>query len=531
MVPSSKPLERSAWTVPIGLALLKLCVHVPLLGRYGYHHDELYFLACGRHLDFGYVDHAPLVPWLARLADALFGQSLFGLRIASTLAGAAAVFLTSTLARRFGGGSFAELLSGVAMIVASAFLRMHNVLCIPAFEPLFWLLGSHLLVRIVDEDAPRLWPWMGVVVGLGLLNKHSMLFFCFGLGVALVATPARKHLASPWLYLGAFIAGVLFSPNVIWQAEHGFPTVVFLENLNADVMRRITTPEFLLGQVFYLNPVTAPLWMAGLVFFFRSPGGRKYRALGWIYVAVFGLLVVVKAKIYYLAPAYPALFAGGAVLFEERVRAGARWLRPVAVGVLVLGGAALAPLSLPILSIDATERYVTAATFGAFGDAQELTADLRGQFGWHERVAAVATAYRSLTPSDRANAVVWGGSYGVAGAIDYFGAPYGLPKAVSGHMTYFLWGLPEHPIDVAVAIGVPREDLDKVFYEVTIAVEIDLKDVSPRDRHLSVAVCRKPTVDLHRAWPAFRRWSNRAIAVPGPRAGAQALSAAAGRTG
>ena len=192
--------NRSDWGFLAGLASLKLLVHLPVLGRYGYHHDELYFLACGHHLAFGYVDHPPLVPWIARLADTLFGQSLYGLRIWPLLAGTVAVFLTGLLTRRLGGGRVAQLTACLAMIVAPVYLRAGNLLCIPAFEPLLWVLGSYLVVRIIQEDDPTLWAWVGLVVGIGLLTKHSMLFFAFGLAVGLLLTPQRKYLRSPWLY-------------------------------------------------------------------------------------------------------------------------------------------------------------------------------------------------------------------------------------------------------------------------------------------------------------------------------------------
>ncbi|MCP3960949.1 MAG: glycosyltransferase family 39 protein [bacterium] len=486
-------------------AAIKLLLHLPILGRFGYHHDELYFLACGHHLSFGYVDHAPLVPWIARLADELFGQSLYGLRIFATLAGVAAVFLTGLLTRRLGGGRFAQAVACLSMLIAPVYLRTGNMLTIPSFEVLFWIIGSYLLVRILQEEDPRLWLWVGLVAGVGLMNKHSMLFFGVGLTAALLLTPERRYFKSPWLYLGGAVALVVFSPNLIWQMSNGWPTAEFLADLNQGTMSGISALQFVAGQLLYLNPFAAPVWIAGLWYFFSQPG-KRYRVLGWIWVTVFILLIVIKSKIYYLAPAYPALLAGGGLAFERLVERGRAWLRPAAISGLAAGGLIFLPVSLPILSIDAIERYVTTITFGAFENVYELTGDLRGMFGWPERVAAVAEVYDRLPPEERERAVILTSSYGKAGAVDYFGEAYGLPKAVSFHMTYHLWGLPEGPIDTVIALGIPADQLEKLYEEVTVEARLELDNVNPWDRELEVAVCRRPKVDLHEIWAKNRRW-------------------------
>lgn len=210
-----KPFYKNHLAVPAAFAFLKLLMHLPVLHRYGYHHDELYFLACGKHLAFGYVDHAPLVPWIAAFADMVFGQSLMGLRIVPALAGAAALFLTGLLVKRLGGGRFAQVAACLAMFIAPVYVRSGNMLCIPAFEPLFWVACAHILVSVIQKDNPKLWMWLGLIAGVGLMNKHSMFFFGFGLTVALVLTPLRKHFKSPWLYVGGGIALLVFLPNIL----------------------------------------------------------------------------------------------------------------------------------------------------------------------------------------------------------------------------------------------------------------------------------------------------------------------------
>lgn len=492
--------------IPGGLAALTLLLHLPVLARFGYHNDELYFIACGAHLDLGYVDHPPLVPWIARAATAVFGDSVAGLRLPALLAAAGAVFLAGMLARRLGGGRLAQTLACTAMLVAPVFLRTGNMLCIPAFEPLFWLGGSYLVVRIAQEDAPRLWPAVGLLAGVGLLNKHSMLFFGFGLAVGLLLTPLRRHLRSGWLWLGAALAALLFLPNLAWQVAHGWPTLHFLVRLNEGTMAGIAALQFVGGQLLYLNPLAAPVWIAGLVFCF-SGDGRPYRVLGWIWAAVFVLLLAAKSKIYYLAPAYPALLACGGVALERwAARRRRAWIGPALVGAVVLGGLALAPVSLPMLSMEATDRYVRGVTLGAFENVHELTGDLHAMFGWRERVAAVGRAYHGLPEAEREHLAIWAAGYGTAGAIDHLGRPLGLPRASSLSLSYWLWGLPQGRIDTVLTAGFSPATLERIFDEIEIVERVELEHVGPDDREFVVAACRRPKRPLEKIWERNRPW-------------------------
>ena len=493
---------------------IKIVLHLPVLGRYGYHHDELYFLACGHHLSVGYVDHPPMVPWLARLAHELFGPSLFGLRLLPMLAGALLVMLTVWMAHSLGGGRFAQAVAGVGVLTAPVYVRLANLFCIPAFEVALWMVAFHLLIRILDrsEDGSasghgeKLWPWLGLVAGLGLLTKHSMLFFGFGLVVALALTPHRRHFRSPWLYFGGLIALVVFLPNLIWQMSNDWPTVQFLGGLHENVMSRIPGALFIAGQFLYIGPAAAPIWIAGLGFLF-SPAGRRFRYLGWVWLACFVLLLVLKSKIYYLAPAYPPLLAAGGCMIEKFAKQGRPWVRPALAVWIATLTLVLLPLSLPVFSIDATESYIRKITFGAFNNLYELTADLRGMFGWQERLEAVAEVWHGLSPAEQERAVVLGSDYGNAGAIDYFGAEFGLPSAVSTHMSYHLWGLPDREIDILVAVNVPLRDLEVYYQDIELVAERELENVNPWDREFRVYVARKPKADLRREWPGLKRWN------------------------
>jgi 4-amino-4-deoxy-L-arabinose transferase-like glycosyltransferase len=502
----SARLEKRDLALIGGLALFKILIHLPVLTRYGYHHDELYFIACGQHLSFGYVDHAPLVPWIARLATTLFGPSLFGLRIFSVLAGAAAVFLAGLIARRMGGGRFAQAMACLAMIFAPVYLRAGNMLCLPAFEVLFWTLTFYFLLRIIQEDNPRLWPWVGVALGIGLLNKHSMLFLGFGLAVGLALTPLRKYYRSLRLYAAAGIALVFFLPNLVWQAAHGWPTLGFVVNLHAGVMSRISPFQFLFGQILYIGILSAVLWIWGLVYVFGKKG-RAFRLFGWIWLTVFVMLLLSGSKIYYLAPAYPPLLAAGSVALEAWIRdKGRPRLKPAAMALLFASGLALSPVSLPYLSIDRTEKYVQTVTLGALKNIYELTGDLRGMFGWRQRVDAVAEVYRSLPPEQQKRTIIFASDYGSAGVVDLFGPSLGLPHAYSLNLSYWLWGPPKEPYDTVIGVGFGPETMAKLFNRVDVAAKVDLKNVNSWETPFYVTIGRDPKFSLAAIWPKNRPW-------------------------
>jgi hypothetical protein len=490
-----------------GLALIKILIHLPVLTRYGYSFDELYFIACGNHPSVGYVDHAPLVPWLARLSTSLFGGSLFALRFSATVSTALTVFLTGLLARRLGGGRFAQIAAAVGVMIAPVFLRTGNMLCLPAFEPLFWVLASYLVVRIIQDDNPRLWLWVGVVAGFGLLNKHSMLFFGFGLLVGMILSPLRKHFKSPWFYAGGGIALLMILPNLIWQIAHDWPTLHFVLNLNEGVMSGISPLQFLAGQLLYLHPFNVILWVPGLLFLLLSRAGRSYRALGWIWLSVFVLLILVKSKIYYLAPAYPILFAAGGIAVERWAAARrAKWLKPATIVFLLAGGAALIPIAIPYMDIDSTETFIDAITFNKFENIYELTGDLRSMFGWQTRVRTVAGVYHRLPPAEREHAVIWASNYGDAGAIDLLRDEYQLPRAACLDLSYWLWGVPEEKGDVVILTGFSKEDVQHIFKEVEVAAEVELEHVNPWQTPFRVLIGRSPVKPLPEIWKLNRPW-------------------------
>ena len=488
------------------LAGFACVIHFLCGWRYGYFRDELYFAACGEHLDWGYVDHAPLIALVARLTRALLGDSLFALRFFPAVASGATVWVGGAIARELGGCRFAQGLAATAVLAAPIYLTFGNLLTMNAFEPLLWGLCALVAIRALRLGRPRLWLVFGLIAGIGLENKHSMLFFGSGIFLGLVLTEARTEFRSRWIWLGGLLALVIFLPNLLWQAAHGWPTFEFLSYRQAAENVPISALTFIAQQGLLSGPLAAPLLAAGLAFLLFAREMRPYRLLGWAYLTVLTELIVLSGKIYYLAPFDVILFGAGAVWVERVVtNAGREWLKPAILAPIALAGLVAAPLAMPVLPVGAAVRYArfwgvqdVRVEVQIEGDLPQLFAD---QFGWENQVATAAAALRRLPAEEQQRATLLIGAYGEAAAVDYFGARYGLPKAVCAENAYYLWGPRDAPNDVVIAYGINRQKLGQVFGEI---VEVDLirsPYAMPEETNLSVYVCRKPKMTLRQAWP------------------------------
>lgn len=497
--------RKLGYALLAGLALLKLVLHLYFCNYYGYMRDEMYFIACGEHLDWGYVDIGPLVPWLGRLMCELLGDSLFAIRLPSAIAGAATVFLTGWLAGYLGGGRWAQALSALSIIIAPVWLQSGNILALPSFEPLFWTSCVCLIAVIFKTGQTRLWLAVGVIAGVGLLNKPSMLFFGVALAGGLLLTRQRKQFADKWLWLGGLIALLIVTPNLVWQATHDWATWEFLRGMNRDLMSRIPRILFVIGQIVYQHPLNAPVWIAGLAWYFFAKKAEQYRAFGWLFVIVFLFLFVAKSKIYYLAPAFPMLLAAGSAVIEDLLQQrGSRWPKAAIPAVLVLGGMVTAPIALPILPIGRVDAYVGRMTFGALDKVYEVTGTWHDQFGWENQVATAARVFEGLSPEEQADCMILVSNFGQAGAIDLFGEAYGLPKATTVHQNYFFWGPGPASGDLAIAYGIAPDFLRILFKEVEQRATITCKECMPYENNLGVFVCRKARLPLREIWPEFR---------------------------
>jgi 4-amino-4-deoxy-L-arabinose transferase-like glycosyltransferase len=496
----------------LSAALFLLEIVPSIIDGYGYFIDELYYVACSARPAFGYVDHPPLAPLLLRFSRALLGDSTVAIRLLPALAGAASVYLTGLMARRMGAGLFGQAIAALALIAAPMPLVLFGFYSMNAFEVLLWVTACYVLVELVRTGNERLWLVFGLVAGLGLENKHTFVLLAGGLAVGLLLTPARLHLASKWLWLGAALALLLFLPNIWWQLQHGWPSLEFYRN--ADLHKNVATPplKVLLDQVLLMGPASLPLWIAGLFFCFRTPAGRPYRLLGWMFVALLALMVVgQKSRPDRIAGAYPMIFAAGGAWWSAVVeRPDLRWARWALPALLVIFGLLLAPMSLPILPPERLARYSAAAGIvptleAGAGKVSALPQWFADRFGWEELVDEVAAVVDGLEPGERERALILVPSYGHAGALELLGAARGLPRVASPQNTYHLWGVGEGAIEVIVAVGF-GQPLSDLFDEVEqVSVYRCGYCMSWRD-NMPIYLARGPKVRFQDVWHRFRHY-------------------------
>ena len=508
------PLPRPVYL----LAALAIVVHFLFNRQYGYFRDELYYAACGEHPAWGYVDHAPLVAWASWFTRALFGDSLFALRLLPALSAAPKVFLGGWIAREVGGGRFAQFFAALLVFLAPIYLTFDNFLSMNAFEPVIWMACAAIVLRILrvsgsvlaDPEpkgggSPRLWYLFGLVAGIGILNKHSMLFFGSGIAVGLLFTSARKQLAGIQIWAALLIAFLIFLPNLLWEVHNGYPTIALLHTVIGTKYTTVSPLAFIGQQFLLVNPVAAPIWLAGLYFLLFDRAGRKYAVLGIAYLVVLLEMILLHGKIYYLAPGYIMLLAAGAVWWEQRIFTASRaWLKLAVIVPLAVSALIAAPLAMPILPVAAAVKYCK--FFGVqdikvenvpLDSLPQLFGDM---FGWQEQVQAVSRAVNSLPKPEQAQVTLLAYNYGEAGAIDYFGKHYGLPKAVSGHNQYGAWGPRGASGDIVVAIGFTRERLDQGFADVRPFETISPAYALPEESGLVIYICRHPKQNLSASW-------------------------------
>lgn len=506
--------ERSPrWSRPEILLLLipaavKLLIQLIAVSGYGLHGDELYYLACSEHLDWGYVDQPPLSLFLLHIQRVTLGDSLFSIRLLPALCGAMTVLLTGLLARRMGAGIFGQLLSEICALVAPVYLAENHFFSMNAFDLLFWQVALYLMVCMINDGKPALWVWFGVCMGLGFQNKISVLFLAFGLGVGLMLTKERYLLFTRWIWLGALVAVLLILPNILWQIAHGWPTLEWIGNARAQKMIALSVPAYLIEQIILLQPLTLLVWGTGLVSLLVFQVLAKYRSLGWCYLAVFAVFVLQRGKPYYLAPIYPVLFAAGAFVIERWLARS--WMR-IATAVIFLGAGALtAPLGLPLLPIKSFINYQNAIglrpSSGERFAEGKLPSFFASMFGWKNLVAVVDTVYHSLPPEDQARCGIFCPNYAVAGAIDFYGRESRLPHAMSGHNNYWLWGMRGYTGEVLIVIGSNADNLRRDFWEVTERGRFTNEYVQPIHNNLPVFVVRKPKQPPVLLWPRVKNY-------------------------
>jgi 4-amino-4-deoxy-L-arabinose transferase-like glycosyltransferase len=479
----------------LALAASKVVFQLATSDLYGAHRDEFYYLESGYHLAFGYVDNPPLVPWIYRVERAVFGHSVTSLAVVPALLGGVFVVVGALMAADLGGGRAAQGLCALVAWLGPLFLTTSHFLGTVSLDLLAWSLASWLVIRMVRSGNTRGWLAIGAVCGVGLLNKDTVLFWVVAAGTGLLLTRERRLLRSWWLVAGAAVAIVIALPNLIWEADHGWATLVFLRHLQAENSSSDLV-QFVPVQLVLVTIGGTVLWIVALVALARRPEWRSQLWLAYGYGVAFVLLLALGGKAYYLGSWYLPLVAVGAVVVERswsRVKLRLLVILTVVLGVLV------APYATPVLP--------PGAAVAAHLDTQNH--DLGGMLGWPHVVGQIAAVADMLPPAARRHVVVMTDNYSEAGAVDFFGRPLGLPSAISGHNTFWLWGY-GHPSPgvTVIAVGLPASFVHRYWSSVRLASTLGVggPPIDPQERGAPIWICRGQRLPWAAIWPAAKHY-------------------------
>jgi len=500
------------WRLVGVITAIKLALHLYAIEGYGIFRDELYYLACADHLDWGYVDHPALSILILWILKSLFGTSLLALRILPALTGTLTVVVVAATAREMNGGRVAQLIAATATLVAPVYLSLNHTYSMNSISLLLWATTAFLVARLVRTQTAYLWLAIGGVLALGLANKIDFLWLGAGLGVGLVLTPERRWLRTRWPWLTGAIALGGLAPYIFWQMRHDWPTLEFVRAATTEKMASVSIFDFISGQILVMNPFTVPISIAGLVYLALHQRVRKFQILGWIFVTVAVILAASgTSRDFYLSPAYTALFAAGGVAFEMIL---SRWKSSLptwtTVTVLLVGGAAAAPLALPVLPVPTYLRYAAALGFSPSTEERKEVGELPQYFadmhGWSDIASTVVRIVESLPCDEREKLRIFAPDYGVAGAIDHFGRSAGLAPAMSGHNNYWFWGPGDFDGGTLIEIGGRRDELEGLFTSVELAATIDCGLCMPYENDRPVWVCRGFKGDFSELWPRVKHF-------------------------
>lgn len=500
--------QKIAWRLLLAVAAAQFLAHVLTNGNYGMFRDEYYYLACADRLAWGYVDQPPFSIWVLALWKAVFGQSVGAIRILPALCGSALVVLTGAVAAQLGGGRWAQLFAGVGSAIGAAGLVISGFYSMNCYDLLVWTGAYLLLIRMVASDDGRWWPYLGLLLGLGLFNKIGVLVFGIASAVGLVVTRHRRQLLDRRLYLGGLIALIFLLPYALWNVANGWPTAEFIRNAKLYKIAAFSPAGFLAENILEANPVTVPLWMGGLLWLLFAKRAERYRIVGVMCVATWLFLVLQKSKPYYFTSSLPVLVAAGGAVWESWTGSHRwRWARWVMVANLLAGLAIFLPLALPVLpppELDVyQQRLGIAAAPAEVGHNAPLPQCFADRFGWENLARIVAEVSADLPADERSRTIVLGRNYGHSAALEYWSSKYDLPPVYGRHNNYWLWGPP--PADeetTVIAINFEVENLEEFFDEVSEATVAE----SPwaQEPYLRILVCCGLRQPIDQIWPQIK---------------------------
>lgn len=438
-VPAARRLAPTPWKAIAAVVAGKSALQASVLGRYGWHFDELYYAATARRPALGYVDFPPVTPMIGWVVRHVAGDSLVALRSAAVLAGAGVIVLAALIARELGGGRRAQTFAALAIAASPVLLGANSMFQTVSFDGLCWAIVLYVFVRLLRRPSPATWLALGAAAGLGLETKYTIAMLLAAVAIAvMLSSGTRRWLGTPWPWLAVVVAGAMAAPNLWWQARHGWPSVDFFTGRGHEVRAENPPLVYLRDQFFMAGPATTWVAVVGVVAAVRR---RAWRPLVVVAAVVVGGFLATGGKGYYGMPVYVLLFAAGAVVLEPAFDRRPRLHTGVAAAV-VAGTLAFSPLMLPTAPAKQMLRW----------KLWDMRQDYADEIGWPALVDTVARAYDALPAVDRAAAVIYASDYAEAGALERWGPARGLPPVASRHLTYAYWG-PQRP-GATVVLGV-----------------------------------------------------------------------------
>ncbi len=493
-------------------AAVKFSLHLIFSSEYGYFRDEFYYIACSEKLAFGYVDHPPLIALITKISISLFGSSVEAIRLLPALAGASTLFVAGLIIKKISGSKFAILIGMIAILFSPVLLGSNHTLSMNPFDQFFWTLAIYVLILILNGKSDKYWILFGIIIGIGLQNKHSIVFLLFGLFIGIILTNHRQYFKNKYLWIGAATAFLIFLPNLIWQINNGFPTLEFASNAAAFKNVSLSPVEFISGQFLEAHPNSFILIVIGIVVLFFNSHFNKYKLFGWCYLAILLFMILTNSKTYYIAALYPAMISFGAVSLSHLLaNKKFLWLRYALPFFILPGYLLILPMALPLLPVDIYVKYADKLGIGIPSSERHkmgiLPQHYADMFGWENMVETVAHVYNSLPEDEKKKCGIFTGNYGEAGAINFFGKNYDLPKAISGHNNYWLWGYGKNSGEVMIVLGIGLKASMDIFEEVEPVEIVESPYAMPYENNLPIYVCKRPKFTPDKIWEKVKHFN------------------------
>ena len=477
------------------------------------HRDEFLYLAMADHLDWGYLEVPPGIAIFAWIAKYILGGGFYAVRFLPALSGALTIYFVLLITREFGGSKLAQWLAVLCYIFSMLYLRINLFFQPVTFNLLFYVIAVFLFIRILKTERPQYWILLGFIVGFGILIKYTILLFVFGISIGLLITPYRRFYLSKWLWISVLIAIIIWLPNLLWQHSQDWPFFEHMRILSERQLSNVRATDFILVQLL-MNLHAAPVWILGLFVFLFSNKYIQYRPIVVLYLVSLFVLILLSGKVYYLSPAYPMLFAAGGVVIDEYfTKHRQKWLRYVLVIFIIYNGFVLLPIGIPVFSVngmisyfDLTGKYLGTdnALIWEDGKKYQLPQDYADMLGWEAMVEEVAKIYHSLPAEDKKSCAIFTANYGQAGAIDYYGNKYNLPRCISKGSSYWLWGFRKYDGKLAIIIGFSPENVKSFYGE--IAINQQFKYTNARESGMNIILAREPKMSMDELWQIMKQY-------------------------